>query len=427
MAENRRGFIKRMAAMGFVFPTTLFGIDNFDMETPYSIEELAQLATGDDNKFWESVQMSYVQSKKFINLENGYFSPQPLPVLSAFVEYTKMINASPSYYMRTQQFEDKEKVRQALADFAKVDAEELALTRNTTESLNIIIQGLPLKKGDEAIVTDQDYGSMLEAFGQRANRDGIVLKTIKIPLHPKSDEEIVKAYEEAITPKTKVLLVTHLINTSGQLLPVKKICAMAHSKGVEAMVDGAHTFAHIDFKISDLGCDYYAASLHKWLCAPLGAGMLWVKKDKIEKLWSLFGDVNQKRTDIRKLEHQGTHPCAVQLCIPEAIRFHNTIGSKRKRERLLHLKNYWVDKVKDLKGVTFNTPVEDSRTAAIANIAVDGLKPSQLAEKLYKDYNIFTVAIEKEPINGVRVTPHLYTTKQHLDKMVDAIIEISKA
>lgn len=425
MAENRRGFIKHIAAMGFVFPTTLFGIDNFDIDTPYSIDELAQLATGDDDKFWESVQMSYVQSKKFINLENGYFSPQPLAVLNAFVKYTKMINTSPSYYMRTQQFEDKEKVRQALANFALVDAEEIALTRNTTESLNIIIQGLPMKKGDEAIVTDQDYGSMLEAFGQRANRDGIVVKTIKIPLHPKSDEEIVKAYEEAITSKTKVLLVTHLINTSGQLLPVKKICAMAHAKGVEVMVDGAHTFAHIDFKISDLDCDYYAASLHKWLCAPLGSGMLWVKKDKIEKLWSLFGDVNQKRTDIRKLEHQGTHPCAVQLCIPEAINFHNTIGSKRKRERLLYLKNYWVNKVKDLKGVTFNTPVENNRTAAIANIAIKGFTPSALAEKLYKEHNIFTVAIEKEPIHGVRVTPHLYTTEKHLDKMVAAVTAIS--
>ena len=407
MAENRRGFIKHMAAMGFIFPTTLFGIDTLNINTPYSIGELEQLAGGDDDKFWESVQMSYVQSKKFINLENGYFSPQPLPVLNAFVEYSKMINASPSYYMRTQQFEDKEKVRQALTGFAEVDAEEIALTRNTTESLNIIIQG------------------MVEAFGQRANREGIVVKTIKIPLHPKSDEEIVKAYEAAITPKTKVLLVTHLINTSGQLLPVNKICAMAHARGVEVMVDGAHTFAHLDFKIKDLDCDYYAASLHKWLCAPLGAGILWVKKEKVEKLWPLFGDINQPKDNIRKLEHQGTHPCAVQLCIPEAIRFHNTIGSKRKQDRLLYLKNYWVDKVKNLKKVSFNTPNEDSRTAAIANIAVEGLKPSELADKLYKEYNIFTVAIEKEPIYGVRVTPHLYTTEHHLDKMVDAITEIS--
>jgi len=427
MAENRRGFIKHMAAMGFVFPTTLFGLDNFDFEIPYTLTELEHFATSNDKKFWESVQMSYVQSKKFINLENGYFSPQPLPVLSAFIEYSKMINASPSYYMRTQQFDDKEKVRQALAHFANVDAEELALTRNTTESLNIIIQGLPLKKGDEAIVTHQDYGSMIEAFGQRANRDGIVIKTIALPLHPKTDEEIVHAYQAAITPKTKVLLVTHLINTTGQLLPVKKICAMAHASGIEVMVDGAHTFAHIDFKISDLDCDYYAASLHKWLCAPLGAGMLWVKKEKIEKLWSLFGDIHQKRTDIRKFEHQGTHPCAVQLCIPEAIKFHNTIGSKRKQDRLLYLKNYWVQKVKDLKGVSFNTPVEDKRTAAIANITIKGIKPSLLAEKLYKEHTIFTVAIEKEPVFGVRVTPHLYTTEKHLDKLVEAITKISNS
>ncbi len=426
MAENRRGFIKHMAAMGFVYPTTLLRLDNFSTETHITIDELEQLAT-DDDKFWEGVQMSYVQNKKFINLENGYFSPQPLSVLNAFVEYSKMINASPSYYMRTQQLDDKEKVRKALAEFAETNVEEIALTRNTTESLNIVIQGFPMKKGDEAIITNQDYGSMVEAFKHRANTDGIVVKTIALPLHPKSDDEIVKVYEDAITSKTKILLVTHLINTTGHLLPVKKICEMAHSKGIEVMVDGAHTFAHIDFKIKDLDCDYYAASLHKWLCAPLGAGLLWVKKNKIGQLNPLFGDVKQPKDNIRKLEHIGTHPCAVQLSIPEAIRFHNTIGGKRKRERLLYLKNYWVNKVKDLKNVSFNTPDEDGRTAAIANIAIKGMKPSELAKKLYDDYKIFTVAIETEAVNGVRVTPHLYTTQEHLDKMVSAITTISKA
>jgi selenocysteine lyase/cysteine desulfurase len=426
MAENRRGFIKHMAAMGFVYPTTLLGLDNFSIETPITIDELEQLTT-DDDKFWKSVQMSYVQNNSFINLENGYFSPQPLPVLNAFVEYSKMINASPSYYMRTQQLDDKEKVRQTLAEFAETDAEEIALTRNTTESLNIVIQGFPMKKGDEAIITNQDYGSMVEAFKHRANTDGIVVKTIALPLQPKSDDEIVKVYENAITSKTKILLVTHLINTTGHLLPVKKICEMAHSKGIEVMVDGAHTFAHIDFKIKDLGCDYYAASLHKWLCAPLGAGLLWVKKNKIEQLNPLLGDVKQPKDNIRKLEHIGTHPCAVQLSIPEAIRFHKTIGNKRKRERLLYLKNYWVNKVKDLKNVSFNTPSEDNRTAAIANIAIKGMKPSELAKRLYDDYKIFTVAIETEAVNGVRVTPHLYTTHKHLDKMVSAITAISKA
>lgn len=426
MAENRRGFIKHMAAMGFIYPTTLLGLENFKGDAPYSIAELEQLAH-DDDKFWQGIQMSFVQNKSFINLENGYFSPQPLPVLNAFIEYSRMINASPSYYMRTQQFEDKEKVRQTLADFAEVDKEELALTRNTTESLNIVIQGLPMQKGDEAIITHQDYGSMVEAFKHRASKDGIVVKTISLPLHPKNDEEIVEAYRKAITPKTKILLVTHLINTTGQLLPVKKICDMANSKGVEVMVDGAHTFAHIDFKIKDLNCDYYAASLHKWLCAPLGAGMLWVKKEKIEKLYPLFGDVNQPKDNIRKLEHIGTHPCAVQLSITNAISFHNTMGGKRKRERLLYLKNYWVNKVKDLDRVSFNTPAEDNRTAAIANIAIEGLSPSQLAKKLYDDYKIFTVAIESEAVNGVRVTPHLYTTEEQLDKMVTAITQISKA
>lgn len=427
MAENRRGFIKQMAAMGFVYPTTLLGLDVFDTEAPYSIEELKQLSKNSDDNFWKGVQMSFVQNKKFINLENGYFSPQPLPTLNAFTEYSKMINASPSYYMRTQQFEDKERIRQSLAEFADIDAEELALTRNTTESLNILIQGLPLQKGDEALICDQDYGSMVEAFKHRANRDGITVKTIPLPLYPKNDDEIVKLYESAIKPKTKIVLITQLINTTGQVLPVKKICDMAHAKGVEVMVDGAHSFAHLDFKIKDLGCDYFATSLHKWLCCPLGSGMLWVKKEHISKIWSLYGDIGKPKDDIRKFEHQGTHPCAVQLCIPDAISFHNTIGNKRKQNRLRYLRNYWVEKLEGVDKVYFNTPKETERSSAIANVAVEGLKPSQLAKKLYDEYKIFTVAIENAAVNGVRITPHLYTTEQHLDSLVDAITKISKA
>jgi len=206
---------------------------------------------------------------------------------------------------------------------------------------------------------------------------------------------------------------------------VRKICDMAHSKGVEVIVDGAHTFAHIDFDIKDLGGDYYAASLHKWLCTPPGNGLLWMKKEKIEKIWPLFGDTTYPATDIRKLEHYGTHHRAFRLAIPAAIKFHNLIGTQRKEERLRHLKNYWVNGIKDISGVSFNTPMEGSRTCGIANFALRGYKPVELAEKLYKDYKIYTVGIESEAVNGVRVTPHIYTTQQDLDKLVAAVKELT--
>lgn len=405
--------------MGFVAPVAALPFT--DAPPPDDDFLPLEYAPADDEGFWKAVQSNFDPSAAFTNLENGYFSPQPLPVINAFIGHTRHINQNTSVYMRQRQFTEKEEIRQQLAAFAQIDAEELALTRNTTESLNIIIQGLPLKKGDEAVIAQQDYFSMVEAFEQRAQRDGITLKTINIPLHPESDEAIVQLYEQAITPKTRVILVTHMINTTGQILPVKKICAMAHAKGVEVMVDGAHTFAHIDFKITDLDCDYYAASLHKWLCNPLGAGMLWVKREKIAALWPLFGDSGEAKDNIRKLEHQGTMPCAVQLSIPNAIQFHNLIGSQRKENRLRYYKNYWVAQLAGDNRFSFNTPTQDHRTCAIANVAVKGKTPTQVSQLLYEKFKVFTVAIETPTIQGVRITPHLYTTTAHLDKLVEGL------
>lgn len=410
--------------MGFYFPViSLSGVENQEYIYP-SLDELGLKSTNNE-EFWELVQKSFYQHPGFLNLENGWLSPMPLQVLEDFIRKERMINEQPSFYMRRLQDNDTDRVRKELAAFAQLDDEEVALVRNTTEGLNIVINGLPLKKGDEAILTNQDYGSMIEAFEMRAKREGIVIKTIQIPLQPANDEEIVDAFERAITPKTKVMLVTHMINTTGQILPVRKICDMAHSKGVEVIVDGAHAFAHIDFKITDLNCDYFSASLHKWLCTPPGSGILWMRKDKIEKVWPVFGDTTYPATDIRKFEHYGTHHRAFRLAISTSINFHNLVGSKRKEERLRYLKNYWVNAIKGIKGVSFNTPVEDSRTCGIANFALKGYTPSQLAARLYDDYKIFTVGIESEAVNGVRVTPHLYTKEADLDKLAEALNKLA--
>jgi len=301
------------------------------------------------------------------------------------------------------------------------------ITRNTTESLDTIILGMDLKPGDEAIMTDQDYSSKLETFEMRARRFGIKNKIISLPLHPKNDNEIVDAYEKAITNKTKVLLVTHLINLTGQILPVRAIAEMAHAKGIEIIVDAAHSFAQLDYKIPELDCDYYGASLHKWLCCPLGTGIMYMKKEKIEKTWPLFGDTSQPVDSIAKFEHIGTHPVSTNLTIAAAIKFHNSIGSKRKEERLRYLKNYWVEQVKDLPKVIINTPFEDERSCALANFAIEGMQPKAVADYLYDKHKIFTVGINRDSIQGVRVTPHLYTTKPELDLLVKAIQELSEA
>jgi selenocysteine lyase/cysteine desulfurase len=208
-------------------------------------------------------------------------------------------------------------------------------------------------------------------FEQVSKRYGVVLKKVSVPNIPTSDEEIVKIYADAITPKTKLLMVCHMVNITGQILPVRKICDMAHARGVEVMVDGAHAFAHIRYSIPDLACDYYGTSLHKWLSVPLGAGFLYVRKDKIAKVWPLIGDGNKNMSDIYRLNHTGTHPCATDLTIEDAIAYYEMIGPEKKEARLRYLQQYWTSRVKDVPGIVLNTPTTDAkRSCGIANVGI---------------------------------------------------------
>jgi selenocysteine lyase/cysteine desulfurase len=430
MPQNRRHFIKQAGLLA-ASPAAALSLNN---QTYSQITEAAaciahlpaETAAGDED-FWFAVQRAFYQSPQFINLENGYYSPQPVSVAEAQWEHIRKINQIPSFYMRRHQFEDRDAVKRQLAAFAGCTAEEIVITRNTTEALDTVIFGLDLVRGDEAVVSTQDYGSMLAAFEQRVRRDGIVTRKVTLPLHPKSKSEVISAYEKAITPRTKVMLVTHMINLTGQVVPVREICDMAHGHGVEVIVDAAHSFAHLDFRIPDLHGDYVGTSLHKWLCAPLGAGLLYVKKEKISKVWPLFGDTDYPADDIRKFEHIGTHPCATHLTIADALRFHEAIGSGRKEERLRYLKNYWTEKAKDIPGVVLNTPAGREQSCGIANVGIRGKSPADVANYLYDKHRIFTVAIQTPDVVGIRVTPHLYTTLGDLDKFVRALAELSRS
>ena len=354
-------------------------------------------------------------------------SPQPVEVMQAQFANIQMINERTSFYMRRRARDEVQGVNPQLAEIAGCSTEELIVTRNTTEALDTVIAGIDFEPGDEAIMCDLDYSSMQQAFEQQSRRLGLVRTYIDLPLHPESDEQIVNIYKDAITQKTKIILVTHLNNITGQVLPVRKICDMAHEHGVEVICDGAHSFAHIDFKIPDLNCDYFGASLHKWLCCPMGAGILYVKKDKIPKVWPLFGDTNFPEDDIRKFGHIGIHPVSTNLTIANAIRFHKMIGPARKEARLKYLKAYWTEKVKDLPNLTVLTPWEMERSSALALIAIEGMTPDELVKKLYDDYRIFTVSRKNPAVTGVRITPHLFTRVEELDKLVGALKEICSA
>jgi selenocysteine lyase/cysteine desulfurase len=264
---------------------------------------------------------------------------------------------------------------------------------------------------------------MLDMFKQVAERYGVVNKVLSVPNHPASDEEIVNLYASAITPKTKLLMVCHIINVTGQILPVQKICDMAHSKGVKVLVDGAHAFAHFQYSIPDLHCDYYGTSLHKWLSVPLGAGFLYVKKENVKDVWPIFG-TGGKEDDIYRLNHTGTHPVHTDLAISNAIDYYLKIGAERKEARLRYLQRYWTDKVRNIPGVIVNTPVEMERSCGIANVGVKSIKPGDLADILLKKYKIYTVAIDYANVHGCRITPNIYTTPQELDQLVKALTEL---
>ncbi len=381
-----------------------------------------------NSDYWTTIANDYQSKAGVINLENGYYSIMSKPVMQAYLNDITKLNEAGSYYMRTTQFTDKWQVAERLANLVGCVKDELIITRNTTESMGIVINGLNWKVGDEAVMAHQDYGAMLDMFKQVEQRFGIACKKVSVPMLPKTDDEIVAVYSNAITPKTKLLMVCHVINITGQILPIKKICDMAHAKGVQVLVDGAHAVAQIPVNIQELGCDYYACSLHKWLGAPLGAGILFVKKNLVQNLWPLFADYEFEPNDIRKLNHTGTHPVAVTIALHHALNYHLKIGQQRKTERLKFLQLYWINKLIDTPNVYFNTPLEPNRSCAIANVGIKQIPASVLAKKLLDGYGIWTVAIENEKagVNGIRITPHVYTKTADLDKFVTAMKELAK-
>ncbi|CAN5287523.1 aminotransferase class V-fold PLP-dependent enzyme [soil metagenome] len=414
---NKRQFLRTMggASVGLLLSDRLWA--QYSALPP---EQLAQ-----DEPFWALIRSKYRLTPDYINLENGYFVMQSQPVLDAFVGHVRDINYEASHYMRTRQFDDKLAVRARLAAMAGCSPNELIITRNTTESLDTVIAGIDWKRDDEAIMAEQDYGAMLDMFGLQAKRYGVVNRIVSLPINPASDDEIVQLYARAITPKTRLLMVSHMVNITGQILPVRAIVDMAHSRGVHVLVDGAHTFAQLDFRIPDLGCDYFGASLHKWLGTPLGAGILYVRADRVPGLWPVFADLSMADTDIRKLNHTGTHPVHTDLAINNAIDFHETIGIARKEARLRYLKEYWTGRVRGASNVILNTPEDPRRSCAIANVGVRNVPPATLAKTLLDGYRVWTVAIDTANVHGVRITPSLYTSTAELDVFVNALKRIS--
>lgn len=417
---KKRDFIKNISLVG------LSPLLNQNKNDFLNEKKLPSLPIRED-EVWSLVRSQYELHPDFINLESGYYNIIPKPTMDKHLAHIKRVNLEGSYYMRNNRFEDKVSITTELALQFGCDASSLIITRNTTESLDLVIGGYPWKKGDHAIHAVQDYGAMQDMFSQIQNLHDIKVTKLSVPNHPKNDEEIVSLYESKIKPETKMIMVCHMINITGQILPIKKICEMAHSHGVEVLVDGAHCIGHFDYTIDELNCDYYGSSLHKWLATPLGAGLLYVRKEHISKIWPLLADHEKDMQNIRRLSHTGTHPVATDLAIINAIEYLNWIGIERKEKRMRFLKKYWQTKLKEVPNILINTPFENHRSCGIGNVGLTNMSPAELAKRLYDEYQIFTVAIDYANVKGCRISPNIFTTTEELDSFIVAMKNLAKA
>jgi isopenicillin-N epimerase len=382
-------------------------------------------ALAKDESYWQTIQDAFTLDRTMINLNNGGCSPAPRAVHEAFKRYLDHSNQAPSFYMWRELEPAIEGVRQALAADAGVDPETMAITRNASESLQIAQLGLDLKRGDEVLTTTHDYGRMLQTWEQRGLRDGVKLTKISFPVPPTS-ADLIKRFEQAITPATKVIHVSHITNLTGHIFPVREICAMAKARGITTIVDGAHAYAHFPFKVSDVDCDFYGTSLHKWLLAPIGTGFLYVRKERIASHWALQPAPGTLNT-IRKFEEIGTHPAANHNAIAEALMFHQGIGAERKAARLRYLKDRWANRLKVNPRIVLHTSLDPALSCAIGTVGVKGVPTGDVGAKLWNDHRIFATPITHPDFEGLRVTPNVYTTIDEIDRFGDAMDQIAKS
>lgn len=423
MTTKRRQFLKTFAALSggtllspWLKPLQaqtqdrLQAFDNIPAET---------LATNED--FWGIVRQAFTSSPNMINLNSGGVSPHSKQVQEAVTAYTRFANEAPANYMWREMTRQRKHMMEKLAKLAGTSSEEIAIQRNTTEAINTVLLGIDWQKGDEVVTSDQVYPAMDHALKQLQKRFEIQVTKVSLPVPAPDHASLVQPFEQAITRKTRLVLICHMINLSGQIMPVKEVVDIAHQRGAEVMVDGAHSFVHIDFKIPDLGADYFATSLHKWLCAPFGTGLLYIKKEKIPQVWPLFAAPDNQEDSIQKFEHLGTRSVPVELSIGHAIDFHNWIGIERKQARLHYLKTLWTQKAVQLPGVFLSTNTDPEHSCSIANFRIEGEDMRKLGSTFLSKHNLYTTVTNHKDVKGMRISPNVFTLAEEMEYLVEVI------
>lgn len=431
MSTSRRSFLKNIGLgigaisfNSFSFKEVRAELDELLKDAGNkTAEEMAR-----DENFWIQVQQAFDTDRSMINLNNGGVHPAPRVAIKAAQRYMDFSNGAPAYNSWSILRPRKELIRKKIAETFGCSSEEIALTRNVTESMQIALLGLELKPGDEVLTTTHDYPSMKNALFQREKREGIKVKTFSFPYPPKNLGELTRLFELQITSRTKLILICHITNLTGQIFPVKEICRLARSRGIEVVVDGAHAFGHWVFSQKDLDCDIYGANLHKWMMAPIGTGFLYVKKQRIKDIWPLFPAPDPLGDDIRKFEHIGTHQEYLKLSIGEALEFHHAVGGKRKEERLRYLRDYWAKALMEYPEVKILTPLDREQSCGIGTFTVENMDMKRLTEVLFSEHKIYTISLKvpapregEKDIEAIRVTPSIYTPLKDLDLFIDAV------
>jgi selenocysteine lyase/cysteine desulfurase len=425
--QRRRDFLRQVVPAGVVGLTALKS-DWLDrvMAATAAVADRSAADVASDENYWREIQQAFTLDRTIINLNNGYTCPSPRVVHEALKRYLDFSNQAPIQYMWNTLEPNIEQVRRKLAAEVGCDAEELAITRNASEGLQIAQLGIDLKAGDEVVTTNQDYGRMLDTWDQRARRDNIKVTKISFPVPTTNISELTTRIEQAVTPRTKVIHICHITNLTGQLFPVRDIARMARARGIQTIVDGAHAFAHFPFAVRDLECDYYGCSLHKWLLAPVGTGFLYVRRENIEKLWPLTPAGVAKTKDIRKFEEIGTHPAANHNAIAEALAFHQGIGIERRAARMRYLTDRWANRLEKNPRVKILTSRLPNQSWGLANISLQGVDSQKAYESLWNKYRIITASIKHAEYQGLRITPNIYTTLNEIDTFSEAIEEMLK-
>jgi selenocysteine lyase/cysteine desulfurase len=425
---SRRSFLSKaamLASTSLVPSLKAFSKEELLNFAAYKPEKSA-LELASDEDYWWQIQQAYTVSPQIINLNNGGVSPSPMVVQNAVDRYNKLANEAPSYYMWRIMDQGREPLRENLAKYAGVSPEEIAINRNATEAIDTVIMGLPLQRGDEIVMTRYDYPNMLHAWRQRELRDGLKINYVELDLPAEDADLIVEKYVEQMTPRTKIVHITHIMNWNGQVIPAKRIAEEAHIRGIEVLVDGAHSFAHLEYKIPELGADYFGTSLHKWLSAPIGSGMLWMKKEKINKIFPLIPNDKPNADNIRKFENLGTRPFMIEQAIGQALNFQLAIGNARKEARLRFLKDYWAKEASKMPKIKMNTSLKPEFSGALAHFSVEGLEAGKMEGELFAKFKIHTSPTKWEKLDGVRVTPHVYTSIRDLDRLLEGVNYLTK-